>query len=755
MANNRPSDAFAATASPDIAGPSMGQLILRRKWLLLFGICMGVGLGYLFFTQQPPVFQSYAWIQVTPNQMQLPTVQFQPGQMMSMAIETQCDAIRSRTVLSDAVEQGNLGDRPEFGSPAAALSAVAGGLTVAPLRESSQTIQISYIGSSPTETKAVVDAVVKAYRDYIGSADQNKSKSLVDMVTYARDDLLKDIKALGEKLHQAQKQTSLLSQAEDPTNPFAERLVSIEAKKTAVILHRTELQSRIGVITDALERGGSREALSLMIDQLQGDEPTSEAAVVTDKLFPLMLERELLSERLGPDHPDLQSIDRQIEMTQAHLNKVLDLKSGARRPKDLLALYLDSIRYEIKGTQLEEQNLEELYNEQERKAQDLQQEINTLQTIREDIRRKDQLLNAIVRHLEEMDLFDAQGIVTDVTTSAYEGVRTDLGLPKYLCVGGALGLIISAILAYLLESSDKSFRTPEDIRDELGLSVVGHVPVIPAKMAIAGSSASPALCTLHSPRGQSSEAFRLVRTALFFGARSGTLRVIQITSPEQGDGKSTMAANLAVAVAQSGRRTLLIDADMRRPTAHRMFGMKNDVGIADVIGNNLDPQDAIREAETPNLSVMLCGPHPRNPAELLASRQFDEFLGWARDNYDFVIVDTPPLLAVSDPGNVASRVDGVLLTLRLGKQTRVKAVAACEALERVGANMLGVIVNGVNSGGENGYTSNYRFTYASASHYGYTDVYSPSEEEVADGMDLRMSNSGPNGNGVGTRIGSP
>src|SRR5690606_6506635 len=122
-------------------------------------------------------------------------------------------------------------------------------------------------------------------------------------------------------------------------------------------------------------------------------------------------------------------------------------------------------------------------------------------------------------------------------------------------------LIFASIMAYLLEANDKSFRSPDDVREELGVPVVGHVPVISTKGVPSGTKEAASLCTVHIPKGQSAEAFRLVRTALFFGARSGNLKVVQVTSPDQGDGKSTMSANLAVAVAQSGRRTLLIDAD--------------------------------------------------------------------------------------------------------------------------------------------------------------------------------------------------
>lgn len=727
MAQRQISDAFASAVAQD-AGPPVGQLIMRRKWLILFGILLGLGLGYLYFTRQPAVFQSYAWIQVTPNQMQLPTKNFRADSSFVGAVETQCDTISSRTVILKAIEDANLAKRTEFRSAEAAYASIMGNLSVEPRSNYSQTIVISYIGSTPSVTRAVVDAVVKAYQDHIGSTDQENSRQVIDLITLARDELLKDLSALEGDLRLLREETPLLSQGDNHINPYAERLIQIETQKTQVLLRRSELQSRIDVIQEAKERGGHRESLSMMISQLKDDNVRSEAATITEKLFPLMLERELLSERLGPDHPDIQVIQRQIAITEAHLNKLLNLNGGPRQPGDIVDIYIKSMEYEIETTRFNENKLQELYTEQELKAETLEKQIARLRELKENIRRKDQVLDEIVKQLEAMNLFNTEGVTTSILTWPVDGMRVAKDLPKYMCVGGALGLIIFSILAYLLESNDKSFRTPEDIRDELGVPVVGHVPVIPSKALLSGSTASPALCTLHAPRGQSSESFRLVRTSLFFGARNGNLRVIQVTSPDQGDGKSTVAANLAVSVAQSGRRTLLIDADMRRPTVHRVFGLSNDTGIADVIGQGVDPQDVIRETETPNLSLILCGPLPENPAELLASNRFDEFLDWARDHYDFVIVDTPPMLAVSDPGNVASRVDGVLLTMRLGKRARAKGLEACEILERVGANMLGVIINGVNARGEYGYQSSYRYTSATPSHYGYGETYYVEED---------------------------
>lgn len=729
MQQGRQFDAFAAAAAAGghEGGPPIGQLILRRKWLLLFGLAVGVGLGYLYFTQQPPVFRTVAQILVTPNRAPMPGDQQQRDDALAdaNAIETQCQILTSPNVILNAIETSNLIALPEFENDKnKAIAAIMKGLTAQPMSKGSRVIAVDYLGSSPQESQAVVAAIVKSYREFLGETDQAVSEDSVKLISQAKDELLKDLEKLEADYAKFRRELPLLGQGDEIVNPHAVRLTSIDAEKTNLILQSSQLRAKIDAITDALERGGSREALSLMVDQLKNDGSTKpEAVTVAETLFPLLLEKELQSENLGPGHPKIVALDKQISMTRSHLDSLLNLGGEPGAPKDLLEVYLDSMRYEIETTRVQLDKLNEIFTAENELARELDTTLTRDRQLREEIQRKASLLEVVIKQLEQMTLFSTEGIRTQVIADPAQGVQTPEERAKHMAVGGALGLLFVSFLAYLLESNDKSFRNPEDIRDELGLSVLGHVPVISNKSVAPGSTAAPALCTVHVPKGQSSEAFRLVRTALFFGARSGNLKIIQVTSPDQGDGKSTVSANLAVAVAQSGRKTLLIDADMRRPTVHRLFGLNNDLGTADVIAEQVEPADAIHKSQIPNLSIMVCGPRPHNPAELLASHRFDEFLAWARDNYDFVIIDTPPLLAVSDPGNVASRVDGVMLTLRLGKRARAKGTEARDVLERVGANILGIIINGVNARGEYGYQSGYRYTAASTARYGYGETY--------------------------------
>jgi capsular exopolysaccharide synthesis family protein len=213
----------------------------------------------------------------------------------------------------------------------------------------------------------------------------------------------------------------------------------------------------------------------------------------------------------------------------------------------------------------------------------------------------------------------------------------------------------------------------------------------------------PLLCAYGRPGSAEAEAYRGVRTALYFGIGGDGCKVVQITSPDEGDGKTLLAANLAVTIAGSGKRVVLVDADLRRPCLHRLFGLPAESGLASVLAGEAEIPGAVRPSGVPGLWVLPCGPRPPNPAELLTSPRLPELLASLRERFDFVLLDTSALLAVSDPGAVAPRADGVLLVVRVGKNNRPQAERAREMLSALQATVAGVVVNGVGRRGGYGY----------------------------------------------------
>lgn len=208
------------------------------------------------------------------------------------------------------------------------------------------------------------------------------------------------------------------------------------------------------------------------------------------------------------------------------------------------------------------------------------------------------------------------------------------------------------------------------------------------------------LITISNPRSPVAEAYRTLRTNLEFSNLDKSLRAILVTSASAEEGKSTTLANLAVTIAQSGKRVILADADLRRPTQHQTFGLKNSVGLTDMVRDDaLLANPPLQETSVPNLKVLTSGQLPPNPAEILGSKRMSEILTALLEQADIVLLDAPPVIAVTDAAVLSSKVDGVLLVVSAGKTKRENARKAQTQLEKINARIIGVVLNNVQADG--------------------------------------------------------
>ncbi len=256
-------------------------------------------------------------------------------------------------------------------------------------------------------------------------------------------------------------------------------------------------------------------------------------------------------------------------------------------------------------------------------------------------------------------------------------------------LAAVIGLLLAGGIAFLIEYIDDTIRSPEDIERVLNLPVIGYIGDMDTQP---GESAD--VHVLYHPRSPVSEAFRSLRTNLEFTNVDQTLSKILITSSGPGEGKTTIAINLATIIAQSGKRVLLIDADMRRPRVHNIFGISNKMGLSTLFRSDAPPvQSIIRPVEgMQNIFILPSGSPPPNPTELLASAKMDNILQEASQLVDMIIVDSPPAL-VADYQVLATKLDGVLLVIQPGHTHADAAFAMREQLERVNGRVLGVVLN--------------------------------------------------------------
>lgn len=452
--------------------------------------------------------------------------------------------------------------------------------------------------------------------------------------------------------------------------------------------------------------------------------------------------QELIDKGFGANYPGRRSLERQLKELQARVKfleehherlvekarkKYDELKKLAETQENVDASELPKILNDIDLIGLHKSFLEQKlirldndlaklkteYDAKMSKANALDVLLNEEKKMLNEIAMQESLNNTVLQKISEIEVEkDNGGYILDVINSPSYGRQTEPSMVKIFAITSFLGLVLGTGLAYLVEIADKTFRSPAEIAQQLGMQVIGHVPVLTTRKVNAKDSAlDESLVAFHLPKSQQSEAFRAIRTALFFNAQGKNSQIIQVTSPTPGDGKSTLAANLAISLAQSGKQVLIVDADLRRPTVNHLFGIDSEIGFAAVLNDEADIDDAILESpEVDGLSVMPSGKRPSNPSELLTSSRLYDLFEVLREKYDFIIMDSPPLLAVTDPAAVAARVDGVLLALRIKKNVKLSASRAKEVLDSVGANIMGIVVNGAGM---------VQGTYSNSAAYGY------------------------------------
>jgi len=323
-------------------------------------------------------------------------------------------------------------------------------------------------------------------------------------------------------------------------------------------------------------------------------------------------------------------------------------------------------------------------------------------------------MNALKEHLwRNLSILDPPSVAGKVAPR----------LPLCLAAGLVLGSILGLGFAGFKEVAEKTFHSSDDVGALLDTQVVGHVSLF-QKARLRERNAKfpkvlPELVALHAPASQASESYRAIRTAIYFKTHQTGAKVIQITSPTPGDGKSTTISNLATSIAQSGRRALLIDADLRKPTQHKLFGLSNDQGLSSVISGEADSESVIQTVIPEYLSVVSAGPLVANPAELLTSASFVALLAEYRSMFDYVLVDTPPLLAVTDPSIVCSHVDLIYMVMRIRNGVRSNAIRAKEIVSSMNIELGGVIINGLRRRDQKHYEYSGQYGYGSYS-YGQT-----------------------------------
>ena len=721
----------------------------------------------------------------------IPVEGIKTGSSGSRILTDESMVIRSEKILQSAATFGELDKTAEFsGLPKEVIAAQIATVSVVPAdKGTTSVLQISYASTNPLTCQAVVQAVIDAYGIHLSEQYRSAGQETLKLIEEARDQLEKQIETLDDQFSEFRQGTSLVFDGDQATSLHRLNIEQYRGRRRELLLQKSQLTSQINTANQSIQAKRSPESILLAlqgsVDSLRKEELGDDRNRLADAsrltpsqemrnntLYPLELEREELLRQYLPSHPLVAQIDTKIRTVKALIeaakkreeemaSKLSDLGVGADEGTDAnaeapankvenakaiaevvnvvklrIAVILESLQHQLDVIATETAWLDQEIALEETLVRSESDAISKSGEFKKSLANRQELYDKIVKRLDEVNLLaDDQGLKLFPLDTPKPGYQIAPSLPKSLLMGGFLGALIAGGLSLLRELSDRSFRNPFEITDVVGLPVVGHVPELSGKRKVVEGEEDPfahmdaRLCTLYSGRGRESEAFRSIRTSIVYAFDAiGWNKTLQITSSTPSDGKSTIAANVAIAMAQSGRSVLLLDADLRRPRVGNLFGIQHNKGVAwgiELASNTpsaaeLDFSEAIVETPVPNLSVMIAGERPSNPSELLVSDAFGRMLESLKQKFDLIIIDTPPLLAVSDPSNVVRCVDRVLMVVKPKKNIKPLVTRAVRMLESLNANMIGIVVNGIGSRQAKGYGSaGYRYGYGKYGYGGY------------------------------------
>ncbi len=620
-------------------------------------------------------------------------------------------------------------------------------------------LELKFRSRQSADARAVLNALILAYSDYIKESQDEVASELSAQMARLDGELSKQIETKQQELMAFRKEAPLMWRNApgdkrtpgDVTNVHQERVVEIERDRRLNLVKRAEFNGKIRALQNAIDQGRLPEELDHLVRLLmataqpggaQGGAGTAAAQPpeatqmerASSQMLPLLLEEQKLLRDYSDDHPDVQNVRKSIAKVKQFYEArgvvlpELTGRDGLGRRVSLTEGYMEFLKQQIAELDLKEEELTRICDAETKQVKDVVKYMVEDQVRGEELDRLKTQWNSLVTNVGQLDMTQEN---KGYTMKLLSPVQEEWSLKRYLKVVGAVAVFVMGLclgLIFLREWRDTTIKSADDVRRLMnGQHVLGSVPQFDVSEADFDPTVPllPSLCYFHRPGSAEAESYRNVRTALFVGL-DPKLKVIQVSSAEPGDGKSTFISNLAIALAQAGKKVLLLDADLRRPTIHRLFCARQDIGTAEVLSGEIHFANAIQESAVQNLWLLTAGSSPTNPAETLASERFDRLLATARSEYDFVLVDTPPLLVVSDPCIVATRTDGLLLVVRTNKNTRSSLRHARQLLRQHAINVLGVVVNGVL--GQNGKA------YGYGNSGGYTDYLKPSQPRLRESL---------------------
>ncbi len=603
-------------------------------------------------------------------------------------------------------------------------------------------LEVTYRSRDPRVAVSVVNAVVDSYIDFVDKTYKGTAAEILDILTKEKAQLEEKLARKEAELLRVRQLTADmgLSDNDQVVHPVVQRAVDLNTELSKVQTRRLGLEVSLRQIEAAVRNGADLQQYILGLSDLLGQDMlryqlgmNTQDAVLRARLQQSLVEdqaalRSLIQEQgYGLAHPEVLALQQKIQQTQQFLQnypEILRARAAQLREAELGPTVLDMVRQKLAETRNLEVAIAQQFQQAQAEAIQLSGQMAQVDILEHEVQWLRNLRDVLLQRITDLNLQqkgrDVRAYVVDDPEVNPRPVSPKLLYTLLASI--ASGLFLGMAGVYVTDILDDRFRSVEELQAILGLPVLAAVRDLEPHEGTGVTS----LQMYQDPTSAESEAFRTLRTALAFSDQETNM--IVVTSPEPSDGKTTVLANLAVAVAQSGKRTLLIDADMRRPGLTAAMGLRGTEGLSTVIRAQGDvaaeATARIRPSGLPGLDVLSSGPRPVNPAELLGSQRFSELLAWAESTYDQVFIDSPPALATSDTAVVGRITGAVFLVMQPAKNRRRAVIQAVRSFTMLKIPVLGVVLNRVDTQKE-GY---YGYEYYG---YGY-DYESDAADDQAD-----------------------
>lgn len=682
--------------------------VIKRRWLPLVGIfSISIILGYLYAFSLKPSYKAEGSLMIKTNRSSsLTGVSEDIGRLEALnlndnPLETQVRVIGSNPVIEKTINLLHLKDTK--GKPLT-ITELANQLKIEGIK-GTDVVQLSYKGSDPQLAATIINQVMKSYIDLNIEANQEEART-------AKEVLVTEVP----------KAEDIVTRAESKLRVFKEqnKIVVLEQEANAAVdtisklgNQLSEAQAQLNNVTGRLEQLSSEAQVNPQQGVIASE--LSQAPGVQKVLAQLQeTESQLALERtrFSPEHPTIIGLEEKVAALKSLLKERTgqfpgtgqitegSLQVGQLRQSliaDITRAQADRIGLERQIATLSQQqtayikranNLPRL----EQTQRELERKLQAAQTTYETLLKKRQEIDIA----QNQKIPNARVISPALIPDKPEGPRKIL----FIVGGGAVGLFLGIIVAFSLDLIDRSVKTVQEAKEVLKYTILGVIPTQGRNPKAHSSRAGidrpiPRIIGRDIPYFPLGNAYQILQVNLKFLCSDKPLKSIVITSSVAKEGKSDVSANLAVTMAQAGRRVLLVDADMRHPIQHHIWDLNNTVGLSNVILGEVS-LDAVVQEVMPNLEVLTSGVLHPNPVAMLDSQRMVTLISNFGRDYDLVIFDTPPLSGIADAAVLSTLTDGILLVVRPGVVDLNSANAAKEFLTQSGQKVLGIVINGVN-----------------------------------------------------------